>query len=70
MFCHARNGLDTQHWAHELSASSGDAADLGPYPKGPCPESSILGGWDVIAAKMEEVVDLVVGGQEPLRLSG
>ena len=32
--------------------------------------SSILGGWNVIAAEMEQVVDRVVGGQEALCLSG
>jgi hypothetical protein len=35
-----------------------------------CPGGSILGGWNVIAAEMDEVVDLVVGGQETLCLSG
>lgn len=28
----------------------------------------MLGGRDVIAAEMEEVVDLIVGGEEALRL--
>jgi hypothetical protein len=35
-----------------------------------CPESSILKGRNVIAAKMEKVVDLIVGGEETLRLAG
>jgi len=30
----------------------------------------VLGSSDVIAAEMEEVVDLIVGGEEPLRLAG
>ena len=30
----------------------------------------MLGSSDVIAAEMEEVVDLIVGGEEPLRLAG
>ena len=29
----------------------------------------MLGGSDMIAAEMEEVVDLIVGGEEPLRLA-
>jgi hypothetical protein len=31
---------------------------------------SILIGGDVVAAEMKEVVDLVVGGEETLRLAG
>jgi hypothetical protein len=38
--------------------------------KGICPEGSIPGGWNVTAAKVEEVVDLIVDGQEALCLSG
>jgi len=49
---------------------SGDAADLGPKPKGPGPGGSILDGWNVVAAEMEEVVDPVVSGEEPLCLAG
>ena len=30
----------------------------------------MLGGSDMITAKMEQVVDLIVGGEEPLRLAG
>ena len=30
----------------------------------------MLSGSDVIAAEMEEVVDLIVGGEEPLCLAG
>ena len=30
----------------------------------------MLGGSAMIAAEMEEVVDLIVGGEEPLRLAG
>jgi hypothetical protein len=33
-------------------------------------DGSVLGGREVIAVKMKEVVDLVVGGEEPLRLAG
>jgi dethiobiotin synthetase len=34
--------------------------------KGVCPEGSILGGWNVITAEMEEVADLVVGLRIPV----
>jgi hypothetical protein len=30
----------------------------------------MFGSSDMIAAEMEEVVDLIVGGEEPLRLAG
>ena len=45
-------------------------ADFGPDLELLGPGSSVLGGSDVIAAEMEEVVDLIVGGEEPLRLAG
>src|SRR6201993_3697012 len=47
-----------------------DTADFGPDLEFLGPGSSVLGGSDMIAAKMKEVVDLVVGGEEPLRLAG
>ena len=34
------------------------------------PDGSVLGGGEVTATKMEEVADLVVRGEETLRLSG
>jgi hypothetical protein len=34
------------------------------------PGGSILGGGEVIAAEVEEGVDLIVGGEETLSLSG
>jgi hypothetical protein len=45
-------------------------ADFGPDLEFLDPGSSVFGGSDIIAAKMEEVVDLVVGREEPLRLAG
>jgi hypothetical protein len=30
----------------------------------------VLGGSDMIAAEMEQVIDLIVGREEPLRLAG
>ena len=45
-------------------------ADLGPGREGLGSSDSVLGGGDVIAAEMKEVVDRVVSREEPLRLSG
>jgi hypothetical protein len=45
-------------------------ADFSPNLKFLGPGSSMLGSSDMIAAEMEEVVDLIVGGEEPLRLAG
>ena len=45
-------------------------ADFGPYLEFLGPGSSVLGGTDMIAAEMEEVIDLIVGREEPLRLAG
>jgi hypothetical protein len=36
-------------------------ADIGPDLEFLGPRSSVLGGSDVIAAEMEEVIDLIVG---------
>jgi len=49
---------------------SGDAADLGPNLKGLGPGGSILDGWNLVAAELEEVVDPVVSGEEALCLAG
>ena len=49
---------------------TGDAGDLGPNLEGSGPGGSILGGWNSVVAKQEEVVDPFVGGQEALRLPG
>jgi hypothetical protein len=49
---------------------SGHAGDLGPGLEGLASGSSILGGGAVIAAEVEEVVDLVVSGEEALGLTG
>ena len=45
-------------------------ANFGPDLEFLGPGSSVLGGSDVIATEVEEVVDLVVGGEEALRLTG
>src|SRR5436190_13870072 len=52
------------------SCGSLDARDLGPDREGLRADGSVLGGREVIAVEVEEVVDLVVGGEEPLRLAG
>jgi len=41
---------------------SGDAGDLGPNLKGSGPGGSILGGWNLVSAEQEEVVDCVIRG--------
>jgi hypothetical protein len=56
--------------AHRASPDAGNAGDLGPGLKGLGAVGSILIGGDVVAAEMKEVVDLVVGGEETLRLAG
>jgi hypothetical protein len=45
-------------------------ADFGPDLEFLGPGCSVLGGSDVIAAETKEVVDLIVGREEPLRLAG
>jgi hypothetical protein len=47
-----------------------DVGDLGPDREGSRAGASVLGGGDVIATEVEEVVDLVVRGEEPLCLTG
>src|SRR5919199_5776402 len=56
-----------------LARSSGGGSnptDVGPRLERPCPRGSVLDGGDVVAAEVEEVADLVVGGEEALRLTG
>ena len=55
--------------AHEGLCPSGHAGDRGPGLKGLGPGGSVLGGGAVIAAEMEEIVDLIVGGEEALGLT-
>jgi hypothetical protein len=49
---------------------NGNAADFRPDSECPRPGSSVLGGSEVIATKIEQVVDLIVSGQEALGLAG
>ena len=46
------------------------AGDFGPDLESLAPASSVLGSSDVIAAEMEEVVDLIASREESLRLAG
>ena len=55
--------------AANLCGSLG-ASDLGPHRERLRADGSVLGGGEVIAMEAEEVVDLIVGGEEPLRLAG
>jgi len=49
---------------------SGDAGDLGPGLESLGPGGSMLGGGRLMAAKLEQVADPVMGRQEALRLAG
>src|SRR3954469_20313272 len=57
-------------WAHCRLCPSGHAGDLGPGLEGLGSGGSILGGGAVIAAEVEQVVDLIVSGEEALSLAG
>src|SRR4051812_12287974 len=50
------------------SGCRGNLADVGPHLERTRPCGSIFSGGDVVAAKMEVVGDLVVGGEETLGL--
>jgi hypothetical protein len=52
--------------AHGRSRHAGNAGHFGPGLEGAGSGGSVLGGGEVIAAEMEEVADLVVGGEEAL----
>ena len=57
-------------WSHEGLCPSGHAGDRGPGLEGLGPGGSILAGRAVIAAEVEQVVDLIVGGEKALSLAG
>jgi len=65
------SGRDTAHEgrSHEGLCPSGHAGDLGPGLKGLGSGGSILAGRAVIAAEVEQVVDLIVGREEALGLA-
>src|SRR4051794_28361912 len=66
------SGRDKAHEgrSHEGLCPSGHAGDRGPGLEGLGPGSSILDGGAVIAAEVEEIVDLIVSGEEALGLAG
>ena len=47
-----------------------DIADLGPGCEGSPPGSPVFGGGDVITAEIKEIVDLIVGREKLLCLTG
>ena len=48
------------------SADEGSAGDLAPGLKGTVTGGTMLGGGQVVATELEEVVNLAVAGKEPL----
>ena len=66
------SGRDKLHkgGSHEGLCPSGHAGDLGPGLEGLGPGGSIRVGGAVIAAEVEEIVDLIVSGEEALSLAG
>src|SRR4051812_46031528 len=65
------SGRDKAHEgrSHERLYPRSHAGDLGPGLKGLGPGGPVLGGRAVIAAEVEEVVDLIVGGEEAFGLA-
>jgi hypothetical protein len=65
------SGRDKTHegGSHEGLCPSGHGGDLGPGLEGLGPGGSIRVGGEVIAAEVEQVADLVVSGEEALRLA-
>ena len=65
-------GADRVGWPRAMrersSGRGGNLADVGPHLECTRPCGSIFTGGDVVAAEMEEVVDLVMGGEETLCL--
>src|SRR5919107_5695858 len=66
------SGRDKAHEgrSHECLCPSGHTGDLGPGLKGLGPGGAVLGGRAVIAAEVEQIVDLMVSGEEALSLAG
>ncbi len=52
------------------SSRGSNPADVCPRLERTRPRGAVLAGGDVVAAEMEEIADLVVGGKETLRLAG
>ena len=53
-----------------LLPNAADAADFRPDVGSLGPGSSVLSSSDMIAAEVEQVIDLIVGGEEARRLAG
>ena len=70
MIGYSRDEACRTGWAHCRLCQSGHAGDLGPGLEGLGPSGSILAGGDVVAAEVEQVVDLVVSGEKALGLAG
>src|SRR3954447_21524390 len=66
------SGRDKAHegQSHEGLCPSGNAGDLGPGLEGLGSGGSILVGGAVIAAEVEQVIDLIVSREEALGLAG
>src|SRR3712207_4194600 len=58
----------TEGGAARSSSRGSNPADVGPHLERMRPCGAVLVGGDVVAAEVEEIVDLVVGGEEALRL--
>ena len=66
------SGRDKAHEgrSHEGLCPSGHAGDRGPGLEGLGSGGAILAGGEVIAAEVEQVIDLIVSGEEALGLAG
>ncbi len=51
------------------SSRGSNPADVCPRPECTRPRGAVLAGGDAVAAEMKEIADLVVGGEEALRLA-
>jgi hypothetical protein len=67
---HGREGPRDADRAHWRLRHAGDTSHFGPGPEGAGPGGAILGGRQAVATEVEEVADLVVGGEEALRVPG
>ena len=56
--------------ARQGSPDAGNAGDVGPGLEGLGPGGSVMGGGEVVATEVEEVVGSVVGGEEAPRVPG
>src|SRR5215218_3993598 len=52
------------------SSRGSDPADVCPHLERTRPGGAVLSGGDVVAAEVEKVADLTMGGEEALRLPG